>query len=493
MPVAANSIADADITARFFELSLDMLCVAGFDGFFKQLNPAWERTLGYTRSELCSTPFIEFVHPDDRARTSAEALRLSTGVHTVEFENRYRCKDGSYKRLLWTATPSVEERLIFCVARDITERDIAEHAHAHLAAIVESSHDAILSKSPEATIMSWNAGAERIYGYAPHEVIGKSVSLLVPDDRPDEVAQIMRQIKRGERIDRIESVRVRKDGSHIPVSLTISPMYDHEGNISGASTIGQDISERKNLERQLETKRRELERSNAELEQFVYMASHDLQEPLRKVASFLELLSARYSGTLDRDADEFIAFAVDGARRMQVLIRDLLKLSRARRNADSFQPVETEAALEAAVVNLSKGIEEADATITHDTLPIVLGDPTQLTQLFQNLIGNAVKFRKRNVPVRIHVAATGCGDKATFEVRDNGIGIKPEYVDRIFVMFRRLHSQEQYPGTGIGLTLCKKIVENHGGEIWVESEPGMGSTFFFTVPRWTGDNSDSAA
>ncbi len=246
-----------------------------------------------------------------------------------------------------------------------------------------------------------------------------------------------------------------------------------------------EIAERKRAEAGLSLRSQELARSNADLEQFAYVASHDLQEPLRMVASYLQLLEERYSDKLDSDAHEFIGFAVDGARRMQVLIADLLAYSRIGTRGQSFQPVNCEQVLEKAMINLHIAIQESGAQITHPPLPTVWGDAMQLTQLFQNLIGNAIKFR-RDRPPEICIRAEPEEDCWRFSVRDNGIGIEPQHFERIFMVFQRLHSRSAYPGTGIGLAICKKIVERHGGAIWVESEPGQGATFYFTIPKKGG-------
>lgn len=252
--------------------------------------------------------------------------------------------------------------------------------------------------------------------------------------------------------------------------------------------LQQELSERIRIEairaraeKRLEHYAAELERSNRELEQFAYIASHDLQEPLRMVTSYLQLLERRYRGKLDKDADDFITYAVDGAIRMHRLIGDLLTYSRVSTHAKPFESSDCSDVLSHALANLEVAIEESEATITFDDLPTVKVDTTQLTQVFQNLIGNAIKFHK-DVPPCIHISAEHQGDEWCFSVRDNGIGIAPEHSERIFLIFQRLHTREEYPGTGIGLAVCKKIVERHGGRIWVESKPGEGSTFYFTIP-----------
>ena len=231
---------------------------------------------------------------------------------------------------------------------------------------------------------------------------------------------------------------------------------------------------------ELEATNKELVRSNAELQRFAYVASHDLQEPLRMVTSYLDLLTQRYQGRLDARADKYIDYAVDGARRMQTLIDDLLTFSRVDSQARPLEPTDCEAVLNQVLANLRPTIQEKSAVVSHDPLPVVPADPTQLTQTFQNLIGNALKFCEG--PPRVHIGSQCDGDEWVFSVRDNGIGIAPEYLERIFVLFQRLHTRSKYSGTGIGLAICKKVVERLGGRIWAESRPGQGSVFSFAVP-----------
>jgi light-regulated signal transduction histidine kinase (bacteriophytochrome) len=254
------------------------------------------------------------------------------------------------------------------------------------------------------------------------------------------------------------------------------------------TSIIRDVTERQRAENELRRtaarlaeQTAELERSNAELQQFAYVASHDLQEPLRMVASYTQLLARRYGDKLDADALEFIDYAVDGARRMQALINDLLAYSRVGTRGAEFAPTDCNALVDQVIADLGAAIEDERAVVTRGDLPTLQADPMQLSQLFQNLIGNAIKFHGERAP-RVEIGAERRGGEWRFSVQDNGIGIDPEYADRIFVIFQRLHSRAEYPGTGIGLAICKKIVERHGGHIWMESAPGEGTTFYFTLP-----------
>jgi len=274
----------------------------------------------------------------------------------------------------------------------------------------------------------------------------------------------------------------RKDGTTFPVIIEDRPLRDSEGRIIGIRSTIQDITDRREAEEALKQNTEALARSNQELEQFAYVASHDLQEPLRMVTSYVQLLARRYQNRLDSDAEEFINFAVDGATRMHTLINGLLAYSRVGTRGKPFEPTNCETIFQDSLDNLKMTMEESGAVVTHDSLPTVMADDLQLGQLFQNLIGNAIKFHGEEPP-RVHVSAKPDGKQWVFSVRDNGIGIAPEFAERIFIIFQRLHGKEKYPGTGIGLAVCKKIVECHGGRIWVGSELGKGATFYFTLPR----------
>jgi PAS domain S-box-containing protein len=355
----------------------------------------------------------------------------------------------------------------------------AETQQALLAAIVQSSYDAIISKTRNGTITSWNPAAEQLYGYTAEQAIGRHVGIIVPPDRREELDTIMARLRGFDGTQRVETERLTRRGERIEVEVRISPIKNSAGVLLGASSIAHDIGERKRTERELARWRDELAKSNAELERFAYVASHDLQEPLRMVASYVQLLALRYRGKLDSDADDFIAFAVEGANRMKTMIADLLKYSRAG-GGDDFSMISSSGALDRALANLQFAIQESGATITRDDLPQVCGIESQIAELFQNLIGNALKFRGAHPPI-IDVTARRAGSEWEFAVTDNGIGIAPQYQERIFELFRPLHGREKYPGTGIGLTVCRKIVLHHGGQISVESREGEGAAFRFTL------------
>jgi PAS domain S-box-containing protein len=322
-----------------------------------------------------------------------------------------------------------------------------------------------------------------ILGYTENELLqltGRDISH--PDDL-DVINQQRPRLYAGE-IDsvHIEKRYLRKDRSVVWVQFTMVVERDAAGRPLYEIAIYDDITARKQAEAALREAHEELKRSNAELEQFAYVASHDLQEPLRMVSSYTQLLLRRYGEKLDADAKEFMAYIVDGAGRMKQLIEDLLAYSRVGTKGKDFKPVEVEGALRRATTNLRAAIGEAGASVSHDPLPTVPADETQLAQLFQNLIGNALKFCSAAVP-RVHVSVFEKPLEWEFGVRDNGIGIEAQYFERIFLVFQRLHNTGEYPGTGIGLAICKKVVERHGGRIWVDSKPGAGSVFHFTLPK----------
>ena len=466
---------------RMYGLSSDLICALGFDGYFKEVNPAFERVLGYRQDEMLTSPFIEFVHPDDRAATQAVAATLAEGQPLAGFENRYRCKDGSWKWLHWNASSDPRDQLIYGMARDVTDRKRVETE----VQVLSSRNEAILGAVPDIIMQ---VDGQKVYTWANpagieffgEGVLGKEAAFYFEGEQ-DTYALVKPLFDGKDETFYVESWQRRQDGEKRLLGWWCHVLTDAEGKVIGALSTARDITESKKAEVALQKTLADLERSNKELEQFAYVASHDLQEPLRMVSSYTQLLAKRLEGHLDRDTQDFIGFAVDGSNRMQRLIQDLLMYSRVTTRGRPYEPVDLHQVLGEAIANLQAAIAESGALVSNGDLPTLIADRSQLVQVFQNLIGNAIKFRKEGEAPRVHVTARSDGDEWVISVKDNGIGIDPKHFSRLFVIFQRLHGPQQYPGTGIGLALCQRIVARHGGRIWLESAPGQGSEFLFTL------------
>jgi PAS domain S-box-containing protein len=475
------------------EAAPDAMLVVNQGGEIVLLNLQAEKKFGYRRDELLGQKVTNIIPEGFAERLIADGLRsaeealaqhIGTGIELTA-----RRKDGSEfpMELMLSPLGSEDGILVTAAIRDISVRKAAE---THLAQM-ESRYRGLLEAAPDAMVVVNQGGeivllnlqAEKKFGYRRDELLGQKVTNIIPEGFAERLIAdglrsaeeaLAQQIGTG-----IELTARRKDGSEFPMELMLSPLGSDRGILVTAAI--RDITTRRTAEALLLQKVKELYRSNEELQQFAYIASHDLQEPLRMVASYTTLIARRYKGKLDADADDFIAFAVDGAKRMQRLIQDLLAYSRVGSKGEELFPTSSEEALEQAIRNLRGAMEESDALVTHDPLPVVMADETQLTQLFQNLVGNAIKYRRGPSP-SVHVAAAPCdGRRWSFSVRDNGLGIEPQYFERIFGMFQRLHKRDEFAGTGIGLAICKKIIERHGGAISVESVIGQGSTFRFQM------------
>jgi PAS domain S-box-containing protein len=351
----------------------------------------------------------------------------------------------------------------------------------------EERYETLVNLSPDAIIVSVggkyvfaNPAAARLFGvHLPREIVGSDAIDMVDPEYRELIAQRVDQVLAGDEGTPREMKVLRADG--VPVEVEAAGARIQFDGRPALQVVYRDITERKRTEQQIKKAVLDLERSNRDLEQFAYVASHDLQEPLRMVASYTQLLARKYESQLDDKAQSYIHYAVDGAMRMQRLINDLLTYSRVNTQGGPPEPTDSHAALGEALGNLATAIEENLAIVTNDDLPVVSADATQLQQVFQNLIGNAIKFRGEDSP-HVHVTARKEGGEWLFSVKDNGIGIDAQHAERLFVIFQRLHTRQEYPGTGIGLAVCKRIVERHGGRIWFESEPGKGSIFYFTLP-----------
>ncbi len=587
------------------ETTPECVKVVASDGRLLHMNSSGLAMIGAQRAEaVIGKSVYDLVAPEFR-----EAFRdFNEGIcrgekGSLEFE--ILGLHGERRRMETHAVPLRDPDgsiVQLAITRDITERVHSERATLLLRSIVDSSDDAIISKDLKGTITSWNKGAERLFGYTADELIGRSITILIPPDRLSEESDILSRLQRGERTEHFETIRRCKDGSLLDISLTISPIKDARGNVIGASKIARNITGRKLAEaallasesrfRQLadsmpqmvwtarpdgfvdyyneqwyrftgfdrssfgdlswepilhpddfnqcreswynavttgqpywmeyrfwdqhedrwrwfigralpvrdengnivkwfgtctdidEQKRvqEELRHANQDLEQFAYSASHDLQEPLRGVKIYSELLTKRYGGTLEGQALEFLHYLREGASRMEMLVHDLLTYTQVTKIEAPENKTDANEALADTLANLKGAIMESGVRITFDPLPSVPVHDAHLKQLFQNLLGNAIKYRNLERIPTAHVSVERRDKNWLFSVIDNGIGIEPEYKERIFGLFKRLHATSEYPGTGIGLAICQRIVERYHGKIWVESKPGQGSTFFFTVP-----------
>jgi PAS domain S-box-containing protein len=341
-----------------------------------------------------------------------------------------------------------------------------------------AAEDAIVVLSPEGTINFWNPAAERMYGYSADEALGRPLTFVVPPERVAEERRALDRALRGERVPAADTERRRKDGTAIEVSRTLSPVPGPDGTPAGATEIARDISPRRKAEKDLTRQVSELSRSNADLEEYALRVAHDLQAPLRLVSAYTRMLGLRPQ---DAETSDLLKSAEEGMRRMERLIRHLLDYARLDSSPAKFERIEASAVLDQALANLKLSIEESKGRVTRDRMPAILGDATQLAEVFQNLVSNALKYRGTKAP-EIHVGAERRAGEWRMSVRDNGAGIAPDQLRRLFRPLERMAQNGVEPGSGMGLAITKKIVERHGGRIWVESEPGKGSTFFFTLP-----------
>ena len=387
----------------------------------------------------------------------------------------------------FNANGEVESLLI--LDRDITERKNAEdelrNTLNEVSDLYNNAPCGYYSLDKDGYFVKINDTGLSWLGYSREEIIGKKkFTDLITEEGIKIFEENFPVFKERGNVYDLEYNMVKKDGSIFPVNLNATAIIDSDGNYVMSRAIIVDISERKKLEEKLQETITELERSNQELQQFAYVSSHDLQEPLRTIASFTQLLERRYKGKLDSDTDEFMDYIVDAAVRMKQQIEDLLEYSRVTTQEKEFKPVDMNLILNQTIQNIKSSIEESNAKIIIDKLPSVMGDAGQLQRVFQNLISNAIKFKKPEEPPKIYISQykSENGKEYVFKVHDNGIGIEEQYMERIFTIFQRLHTREEYEGTGIGLSIVKRIIERHGGRMWVESEFGVGSTFYFTIP-----------
>jgi PAS domain S-box-containing protein len=468
------------------------------EGRFLAANPALARMFGYASPEEMITSVGDigrqlYQNPEDRAQFRA---RLEGEGFASGFEYEGRRKDGTrfWVSLSGRTVRDPEGRLLHYegFAQDVTEHRRAHQTQARLASIVESSDDAIISQALDGTVLTWNRGAERIYGYAAEEMTGRRIEVLAPPERREELRGILETVGAGQLMENFESVRLRKDGRAIHVSLTFSPLRDATGRVSGVSTIARDITVQKQaaaeiqrlneeLEARVQARTAELQAANKDLEAFAYSASHDLRAPLRGIAVLSQVLLQDYGGELPAEAQRSLGLIQDRVKRMSQLIDDLLGFSRLGRQPVERRLVWPGELVKAAFEELALECQGRHIELALDELPPCEADPALLKQVFMNLLSNALKFTRRRETARIEVRALVVDKETIYQVRDNGVGFDPKHADRLFEVFRRVHRPQDYEGTGVGLALVHRIITRHGGRVWAEGTPDQGAAFSFTL------------
>ncbi len=447
---------------------------------FLEINPAFEEQTGLSDAQ---GKLMRDLAPDHEEHWFEIYGKIALTGKPLRFIDEAKALDRWYDVYAFKLG-GTESREVAILFNDITKFKKSEKALKLLSiynrSLIEASLDPLVTIGPDGKITDVNKSTEVVTGFSRNEIIGTDFSDYFTE--PNKARKGYQQVFHDGLVRDYALEIKHKDGHLTPVLYNASVYKDDSNKVIGVFASARDITELKESEKELQLRLDELSRSNKELEQFAYVSSHDLQEPLRMIASYLQLLERKYKGKLDAKADKYINFSVDGATRMQNLIDDLLAFSRVTTQANELKPTNLESIYKEVLSNLEILIDENKAIIKHDPLPTIKGDKTQVSQVFQNLINNAIKFRSKDRP-KINISVKEEDNKWLFGVQDNGIGIDPKHSDRIFEVFKRLHKKRDYPGTGIGLAICKKIIERHGGKIWVVSQLGKGSTFYFTLPK----------
>ncbi len=493
LDIPPETLANDDPFALLLNQSAVGVKVIDAHGRLVQVNRELSEILGYSQPELLTMSLSEINVPDDVVRELAEVSRLLAGEsQSYSIEKQCRHKQGHkvwVRVTAWVPASREPRPLCVCIVQDIQLRKQAEQAlrdsEERFRTLVESSPNAVVMVDATGRMNQVNRQAESMFRYDRDQLIGQMVEVLVPARfhanhlgyRAGFVQQPQQRAMGAGR----DLFAVRSDGTEFPVEIGLTPIHAADGLFVLATIT--DITERKAREDELRRTALELARSNQDLEQFAHVASHDLQEPLRMIMGHIDVIRRRLEGQLDEPTQQSLEFAVDGAKRMQSLIQDLLAYSRVNRAGPELRATDMNQVFIVAMGNLKVAVEEAHAVIHAAPLPTIQAENTQMVQLIQNLLGNAIKYSAPGRPPEIDVGASQEKDGWRFWVTDNGIGIAPEHRERVFMIFQRLHTREEYPGTGIGLAICKKIVERHGGRIWVESGSDKGATFCFVIPN----------
>jgi PAS domain S-box-containing protein len=461
-------------------------------------NQGAERIEGYKSNEILGRPLADIFTPSDKSHGRLDQiLKQAINAGRCPYEAWHVRKDGSrfWSEGTITALHGAAGHLIGFskIGRDMSEQKKAEEGLRRLAAIIESSDDAIFSKTTEGLITSWNPGAMQLFGYTAQEIVGQPVLKLFPPDRVEEETRIMARVKRGETVPYFDTERRRKDGSLVPVSVTISPLKDMSGKVVGASQIARDITERKLAEEQIQQLNHELEErvrdrtaqleaSNRELEAFSYSVSHDLRAPLRHILGYVDILKSKAGTQLSDEGRQHLETIFQAATQMSQLIDALLNFSRMHRAEMHFVPVDLAKLVQAAQRELRHEVKDRKVVWEVGALPEVRGDPVMLQQVFVNLLSNAIKYSRPRAEARIEIGSRTEGGEVVCFVRDNGVGFAMDYVGKLFGVFQRLHRASEFEGIGIGLANVQRIIKRHGGRTWAEGVVEAGATFYFSLP-----------
>ena len=478
---------DQAIYEAFFTTSSDLLCITNAEGQFYKVNAAFEQQLGYAEPEIKGTSFLSLVHPDDTVYIRNVIASLADQTIPSRFSIRYRRKDGDYRWLAWQSSLLKGTCWVYASARDITEKvevqESSMNSEDKFRLLAENTADIVMLHRLNAEIDYVSPSVERILGYSPEELLGTDpyTAFIHPDDVVGVRKSIYQALLAPRKTRTIECRVRRKSGTYGWFESTFKAVKDEQQQIVAIVTSSRDVSDRRQEEERAREFEQRLLESNEELENFAYVASHDLQEPLRVVSSFLQVLQRRYQNQLDERAGQFIHYAVDGANRMKRLITDLLTYSRITNLLQEAQPVNLNVVLAQIQKDLQLLISGTNTTLHYQALPTISGSETLLYQVFLNLISNAIKFRAAPPP-RITIGVEKQRTQWLFSVADNGMGISADYAESVFDIFTRLNGHK-YEGTGMGLSIVKKVIENYRGTIRLTSAVGKGTTFYFTLPR----------